>query len=59
MAPLLETPVPEIVKGSATFIPPEICKVAPLLTVVPEEVFPKAFAWVIARIPLLIFVSPE
>ena len=45
IAPLLETPVPEIViPSAAVVIPPEIFKAAPLATVVAPSVVPKLSA---------------
>ena len=58
IAPSLETPVPEIVIGSATDIPPEILSAAPDATVVPADVPPNAEALLIAKVPALIDVEP-
>ena len=60
IAPSLETPVPEIVIGSATDIPPEILSAAPDATVVPcpEDDPPNAEALLIAKVPALIEVVP-
>ena len=55
---MLEGPLPVKVKGIApTEIPPDNCKAAPLLTVIPE-LLPKALALRATIIPLLICVAP-
>ena len=60
IAPSLKTPVPEIVIGSATDIPPEIPSVAPDATVVPcpDDAPPNAEPLLIAKVPALIDVVP-
>ena len=59
IAPSVVTPVPAIVIGSATVIPPEIARAAPELTVVvPLNELPNADALEIASVPVLILVFP-
>ena len=59
IAPPEEFPVPEIVIGSATVIPPEISR-APAVTVVPcpDAYPPNAVALLIAKVPAEIDVVP-
>ena len=56
-APADETPVPEIVNGSADVTAPT-SSVAPVLTVVPVPVPPSALASVIFNVPFEIVVRP-
>ena len=58
IAPPDETPVPEILIGSATVMPPEILNAAPEATVVVPLVAPRPLALVIANVPALILVLP-
>ena len=57
-APADDTPVPEIVNGSATVAAVSTCSVAPDATVVAAEVEPSAAAAVIVTVPLEIVVDP-
>ena len=61
IAPWLSTPVPEIVNDSTRVKFPEIfiSKVAPLLIVVPDGLFPRAFSLLIEIVPYLIVVVPH
>ena len=58
IAPPELIPVPEIVIGSATVIPPEILSAAPLATVVAPSVVPRPVAFEIAIFPAVIDVAP-
>ena len=56
-APADETPVPEIVNGSADVTAPT-SRVAPASTVVPALALPSALAWVTFNVPFEIVVRP-
>ena len=58
IAPPVETPVPAIVIGSATVIPPEISRAPVELTVVAPAVVPSPVAVLIATVPAEIVVNP-
>ena len=58
--PFTSTPVPEIVNDSTRITSFKISKskVAPLLIVVPDGLFPRAFSFLIEIVPYLIVVVP-
>ena len=57
--PMLATPVPFRVRLSAAVVmPPWICSAAPLATVVPVAVAPRAVALLMFRAPTLMVVAP-
>ena len=58
IAPPEETPVPAIVIGSATVIPPEISRAPPELIVVAPAVVPNPVAVLIAIVPAEMVVDP-
>ena len=58
IAPPVETPVPAIVIGSATVIPPEISRAPFELTVVAPAVVPSPVVVLIASVPAEIVVDP-
>ncbi len=58
-APRSPKPLPLIVKGSAAKVMPlPMPSVAPLATVVPALVVPKADAWLATKVPSLMLVAP-
>ena len=58
IAPPDDTPVPLIVIGSATVIPPEILRAAPVEMIVVPAAVPSAEALEIANVPADIVVVP-
>ena len=58
-APADDTPVPDTVNGSAVVTAAPTSRVAPDVTVVPDDVEPSASAFVIFTVPVEMFVVPE